>query len=65
MKSHLIMLIFKVHCHVGSLESIKVVPYSESHVHCHVGSLETWVFEFVAAIFVHCHVGSLEKIPIQ
>ena len=32
--------IFTVHCHVGSLEIVKILVTLIQIVHCHVGSLE-------------------------
>jgi len=50
----------KVHCHVGSLESLDFDELLQQHVHCHVGSLEISKGDTTLFINVHCHVGSLE-----
>ena len=33
-------MLIRVHCHVGSLESVETVTGQTFTVHCHVGSLE-------------------------
>ena len=52
----------KVHCRVGSLESMKGRAGALLVVHCRVGSLEMMLREGRNPAEVHCRVGSLESI---
>ena len=51
----------KVHCRIGSLETMKQDPQKFLRVHCRIGSLENIKAQAVMDDRVHCRIGSLEK----